>query len=70
MVYEVKINRQEISALFDIKGNLPDVKELLVHFFHEIPEEANTSISKSGKTLMYIGKDNWVLQGPIEEEES
>ena len=49
MVYEVKINRQEISALFDIKGNLPDVKELLAHFFQEIPEEANTSISKSGK---------------------
>ena len=69
MVYEVKINRKEISALFDIKGNLPDVKELLVHFFQEIPEEANTSISKSGKTLMYIGKDNWVLRGPIEEEE-
>ena len=69
MVYEVKINRQEISALFDIKGNLQDVKELLAHFFQEIPEEANTSISKSGKTLMYIGKDNWVLRGPIEEEE-
>ena len=69
MVYEVKINRQEISALFDIKGNLQDVKELLAHFFQEIPEEANTSISKSGKTLMYIGKGNWVLRGPIEEEE-
>jgi|TARA_B110000438_G_scaffold1925_1_gene2010 sarcosine oxidase subunit gamma len=69
MVYEVKINRQKISALFDIKGNLSDVKKLLSHFFQKIPEKANTSISKSCKTLMYIGQDNWILRGPIEEEE-
>ena len=43
MVYEVKINRQRISALFDIKGNLLDVKELLVSLFQKIPEEATHS---------------------------
>jgi hypothetical protein len=66
MVYEVKINRQKISALFDIKGSLLDVKELLASLFQKIPEEANTFISNNGKTLMYIGRDHWILRGPIE----
>ena len=69
MVYEVKINRQRISALFDIKGNLLDVKELLVSLFQKIPEEANTFTSNNGKTLMYIGRDHWMLRAQIEEEE-
>jgi len=69
MVYEVKINRQKISALFDIKGSLLNVKELLASLFQKIPEEANTFISNNGKTLMYIGRDHWILRGPIEEEE-
>ena len=45
MVYEDKINRQKISALFDIKGSLLNVKELLASLFQKIPEEANTFIT-------------------------
>ena len=69
MVYDAKINREQMSALFDIKGPKSDVKTLLLDMFGQIPQEPNTLVSKQNKTLMFIGSEHWMLRAAAEEED-
>ena len=69
MVYDAKINREPMSALFDIKGPKSGVKTLLLDMFDQIPQEPNTLVSKQNKTLMFIGSEHWMLRAAAEEED-
>ncbi len=68
MVYDVDINREQMSALFDIKGPRSDVKNLLSSMFEKLPQDPNTLVYKKNKTLMFIGVEHWILRAAADEE--
>ena len=70
MNYDVKIIREKISALFDLKGNSKDVQEYLKSFFKSFPKEPNTFVCENNWKLMSVGENHWILKAPIEDEEN
>ena len=69
MNYDVKIIREKISALFDLKGDSKDVEKYLKSFFKWFPKEPNTFVCENDWKLMLVGENHWVLKAPIEDEE-
>ena len=69
MNYDVKITREKISALFDLKGGLSDVQKYLKTSFKSFPKAPNTFVCEDNWKLMYVGEGHWILKAPIEDEE-
>ena len=69
MNYDVKIIREKISALFDLKGDSKDVEKYLKSFFKWFPKEPNTFVCENNWKLMLVGENHWILKAPIEDEE-
>jgi len=69
MAYNVIIQRQEISALLDLKGKAAAVERYAGAHLPDFPGHPNTLTRKGGITLAYIGRDHWVLRADIDREE-
>jgi sarcosine oxidase subunit gamma len=69
MSYKVKIVREDISALFDLKGEQDEMREYLKNCYGPIPLIPNTSNSTGTWKLMYVGPEHWILKAPIDDEE-
>ena len=54
MNYDVKIIREKISALFDLKGDSKDVEKYLKSFFKWFPKEPNTFVCENNWKLMLV----------------
>ena len=69
MSYNVKIVREDISALFDLKGEQDEMREYLKNCYGPIPLVPNTFNSTGAWKLMYVGPKHWILKAPIDDEE-
>ena len=69
MGYNVKIERNLLHALFDLKGSLKDVNSYLKEHIASLPEEPNSYISHGNWKFLHIGRNHWILLAPIEEEQ-
>jgi sarcosine oxidase subunit gamma len=69
MNYDVKIIRENISALFDLKGDKSDVGKHLETSFKSFPKVPNTFVCEGNWKLMYLGENHWILKAPIEDED-
>ncbi len=66
MSYDVKIERQTLNALFDIKGD-PEV----VHNWVEMsfPSRPNTRSMQEAFEVYYIGRNHWIVRASLELED-
>ena len=70
MGYDIKIEKKILHALFDIKGSIKDVNSYLEDQIGSFPIEPNSFIKHKNLKILYIGSEHWIIQAPIEEEES
>ncbi len=70
MTYDVKINRQEISALFDLKGDPDALRRWAGRNLPEFPDAPNRQSASHGTSLYYVGRNHWILRAEIAREES
>ncbi len=70
MGYDVNLERLEISALFDLKGQPGALAEWAGDHLPPFPKRPNSLTEKNGNTLAYIGRDHWILRADIEQEEA
>ncbi|MBE1285205.1 MAG: sarcosine oxidase subunit gamma [Rhodobacteraceae bacterium] len=68
MPYDARYTRQGLSALFDLKGAMPDVRSWCGEAVPDFPATPNTRTEKDGRSLWFIGPNHWILRAPIEEE--
>ena len=70
MSYDVHINRQDISALFDLKGDQDALRRWCGQSLPEFPDAANRLSSSEGATLYSIGRNHWILRAEFQREEA
>ena len=68
MIYDVKIQRKFLNALFDIKGSIREVKSYLKEYINSLPVEPNSYIAQGNWKILYVGPNHWILMAPIDEE--
>lgn len=70
MSYDVHINRQEISALFDLKGDPSVLAVWAGNGVPPLPEGHNRLVTVDGKHVFHIGRNHWLLRTRIDREEA
>ena len=70
MVYDVTIDRLEISALFDLKGPADRLAVWAAAALPPFPERPNTVTHRDARTLIWTGRDRWLLRAPLDHEET
>ncbi len=68
MGYNVTINRQSPSALFDLKGEASAVAKWAGSALPKFPKTPNRLTSKENIALYYIGLDHWIVRGLLDDE--
>jgi sarcosine oxidase subunit gamma len=68
MSYDVEIREIDLSAIFDLKGPMEDLKPRISGLAPAFPDRANTATRSGDLELYWIGSDHWLLRGPIEGE--
>ncbi len=68
MSYAVTVERHILNALFDIKGELKDVKKHLRDCVPSLPVEPNSYILQGSWKILYVGRNHWILIAPIADE--
>ena len=68
MGYDVKIERNLLHALFDLKGSFKDLNSYLQEHISSLPEEPNSYVAHGTWKILYLGINHWILLAPIEEE--
>ncbi len=66
MSYDVKIERQTLNALFDLKGD-PEVVQNWVET--SLPSRPNTRAMQEAFEVYYIGRNHWIVRASLELEE-
>jgi len=69
MSYDVEIRKMGLSAIFDLKGRLADMRARLSDLSVPFPDRANTATGSGELELYWIGPDHWLLRGPIKDED-
>ncbi len=65
MPYDVNIERQPLSALFDLKG----AQKVLEKWTKlTLPDMPNRFAENNGVFLCHIGPDHWLLRAPLNQE--
>lgn len=67
MSYDVKIERQTLNALFDLKGD-PEVVQNWVET--SLPSRPNTRAMQEAFEVYYIGRNHWIVRASLELEEA
>lgn len=70
MNYDVKINRQGLSALFDLKGESKALKAWAGKCLPDLPDAHNRLTTSDGASLYHIGRNHWILHAKIEREDT
>ncbi|WP_166417169.1 aminomethyltransferase family protein [Cochlodiniinecator piscidefendens] len=70
MGYNVTINRQGLSALFDLKGKKGAMSDHAGGILPVFPDQHNTYTQSAGSTLFHIGRNHWILRGDISAEDT
>ena len=70
MSYDVKINRQGPSALFDLKGERAAVAQWASAGLPAFPAEANRMTTAGDVSLYHIGRNHWLLRADIDREDN
>lgn len=70
MSYEVSINRQDISALFDLKGNQDALRRWAGDSLPAFPDAANRLTASDGAELYRVGRNHWILRAEIDREKA
>ena len=68
MSYQATIEKQKLSAIFDIKGDAGTVSHRISHLGLNLPKDANTASTSNGQHLCWIGETHWLLLAPMEKE--
>lgn len=68
MAYDVTIRRQDMSALFDLKGGAQDLSGWAGAALPPFPGAPNTLMRSGDRSLIWIGPDHWLLRAPLAEE--
>ena len=68
MSYQATIEKQKLSAIFDIKGDAGAVSHRISHLGLNLPKDANTASTSNGQHLCWIGINHWILLAPIDQE--
>jgi heterotetrameric sarcosine oxidase gamma subunit len=68
MSYQTTIEKQGLSAIFDIKGNISAVSQRISHLGISMPTIANTASSSNGQHLCWIGEEHWIVMAPADHE--
>ena len=68
MGYDVKIERNLLHALFDLKGSFKDLNSYMKEHIASLPEEPNSYVVHGTWKILYLGINHWILLAPIEEE--
>ena len=70
MAYNVKVERLELRAVFDLKGDQTLAAAWLGDGGPDFPAAANTFSSAGASELLWIGPDHWLLRAPASQEAS
>ncbi|MCV2866352.1 sarcosine oxidase subunit gamma [Defluviimonas sp. WL0075] len=65
----MKIHRQEISALFDLKGDPDALRQWAGRILPAFPDAPNRKSVSDRDSLYHIGRNHWILRAEIEREE-
>ena len=68
MGYQATIEKQDLLAVFDIKGDASAVAKRVSHLGMPLPASANTLTAKDGHQLCWVGEDHWLLLAPVKKE--
>ncbi len=68
MRYDAVAIREGAGALFDLKGDVSAVSAWAAHALPTFPTVPNTQNTQNDDTLMFIGRNHWLLSAPIERE--
>ncbi len=68
MSYDVKIAREGLSALFDLKGSSTAIKAWVGDALPKLPERPNTRTARDTVELYYIGQNHWIARAPLDRE--
>ena len=69
MVYDVDIQRLEISALFDLQGEASAIADWIGNELPTIPDRANTASHSKEASLYWIGPQRWLVRADISQEQ-
>ena len=64
MGYDVKIERNLLHALFDLKGSFKDLNSYMKEHIASLPEEPNSYVAHGTWKILYLGINHWILLAP------
>nr|WP_306266428.1 hypothetical protein [Pararhizobium sp. IMCC3301] len=70
MSYDVHINRQDISALFDLKGDQEALERWAGQSLPAFPDAANRLTRSEHASLYCVGRNHWIVRAELEHEEA
>ena len=68
MSYQTNIQKQGLSAIFDIKGDMNAVSQRLSLLGLKMPTVANTASARDEQHLCWIGENHWLLLASADQE--
>ena len=69
MIYDVRIERLEISALFDLQGARADLAAWADEALSLWPDVPNSRVETEGRQLCWLGAEHWLLRAPVSDED-
>jgi sarcosine oxidase subunit gamma len=70
MIYDVRIERLPMQALFSLQGDPETVASWAGGALPAFPKAPNTAAEQDGRHLLWLGPDTWVLRAALEEEDT
>ncbi|MEO1152736.1 MAG: sarcosine oxidase subunit gamma family protein [Pseudomonadota bacterium] len=70
MIYEVRIGRLPMSALFSLQGASEAIGSWAESVLPAFPTMPNTVTEMDARQLLWLGAETWLLRAPIEQEET
>ena len=68
MRYDASVVKQELQALFDIKGRADEVREYLAGVARLLPGSPCAFAADGPRTIYFLGRSHWLLRAPLEQE--
>lgn len=68
MIYDTRIARLGIRALFDLQGKQTDLSAWAGAVLPAFPDRPNTAAGTENR-LLWLGQESWLLMAPLEAEQ-
>ena len=69
-MYDVRIERLEQMALFDLKGSRSVIEGWCGHTLPDFPDTPLSYNVKDNLELMFLGPEHWILRAPLNMEKA